>query len=342
MLPRQASPRLKDVAEAAGVHISTVSRALNDQTASMVQAGTVLRVRLAASELGYSINGLARALKTRHSMSVGMVVPDITNPFFPPAVRGAEQALAAAGFSLLLSSTDNDIDKANAQLDAMIQARVDGMLLGMVRRQDPIIGRLNSSGIPTVLFNRTVDDGGGVCAVVPDDAGGSRLAVAHLHGLGHRRLGLVIGPMFTSTAERRLSAVRSVVQELGLECHVVEATAFDEAAGHRAMTQMLREQPRRSITAVVASNDLLALGVIDAARQAGLSCPQDISVVGFNDMPLAGRLQPPLTTVHVPARELGRLAGECLLRAMADPTAEPERTVVPVDLVVRGSTAPPP
>jgi LacI family transcriptional regulator len=338
VVARPSSPRLKDVAEAAGVHVSTASRALNEQTAAMVQEDTLDRVRRAANQLGYRVNGMARALKTRRSMSIGMLVPDITNPFFPPVVRGAEEALATAGFSLLLSSTDNDSDKARRQLDAMIEARVDGLLLGMVQRRDPAIDRLRVSPIPAVLFNRTVDDEG-ISSVVPDDALGLRLAVTHLHELGHRRVGLVVGPLFTSNGERRLRAFRRGARRLGLEFHVVEATAFDEAAGLRATEQLISEFP--GMTALVAANDLLALGAIDAGSNVGMRCPRDLSVVGFNDMPLAGRLSPPLTTVNVPELVLGRLAAEALLKVIKNPDQPPERIVVPVTLVPRGSTAPP-
>lgn len=332
------TPRLQDVAKAAGVHVSTASRALNDQTAAMVQQDTVARVRLAASDLGYRVNGMARALKTRRSMSIGMIVPDITNPFFPPAVRGAEEILAKAGYSLLLSSTDNDAEKTRVQLNTMIEARVDGLLLAMVERRDPVVELLRTAGIQTVLFNRTTAKQG-VSSVVPDDELGVRLAVSHLHTLGHRRMGLVVGPLLTSNGYRRRRAFRGAAARLGLEAVIAEATAFDEDAGHLSALRMLREHP--DITAVLAGNDLIALGVIDAAAEVGLRCPKDLSVVGFNDMPLAGRLQPPLTTVNVPELELGRLAAECLLAAIADPGRSPQRTVVPVSLVVRASTAPP-
>jgi LacI family transcriptional regulator len=253
-------------------------------------------------------------------------------------VRGAESALARAGFSLLLSSTDNDPDKARGQLDAMVEARVDGLLLGSVQRRDPAVDRLRGSGIPAVLFNRTVDDDA-ISSVVPDDALGVQLAVDHLHELGHRRIGLVVGPLFTSNGERRLRAFRRAARRLGLDFHIVEATAFDEAAGLHATEQMLAEFS--GMTAVVAGNDLLALGAIDAGLKAGLRCPRNLSVVGFNDMPLAGRLNPPLTTVNVPELILGQLAAQALLNVIATPDRPPERTVVPVSLVVRGSTAPP-
>ncbi|HEX7405127.1 MAG TPA: LacI family DNA-binding transcriptional regulator, partial [Candidatus Nanopelagicaceae bacterium] len=177
------SPRLKDVAELSGVHLSTVSRALNIQTAAMVRPETANRVHIAAKKLGYRVDGVARALKTRHSMSIGIMIPDITNPFFPPAVRGAEEVLAASGYSVILSSTNNDLDTGHTQFDAMSQARVEGLLLGMIQRTDPIVAALRSSGIPAVLFNRTIDKTD-FSSVVPDDALGSQLAVEHLHALG--------------------------------------------------------------------------------------------------------------------------------------------------------------
>ncbi|HEX7404377.1 MAG TPA: substrate-binding domain-containing protein, partial [Candidatus Nanopelagicaceae bacterium] len=201
----------------------------------------------------------------------------------------------------------------------------------------PIVAALRSSGIPAVLFNRTIDKTD-FSSVVPDDALGSQLAVEHLHALGHRKLGLIVGPVFTSTADARLRAVRRAVKKLDMQCHVVEAVGFDETAGRTAMEQMIRESP--DVTAVIAGNDLIAVGVIDAAREVGMNCPQDISVVGFNNMPLAGRLDPPLTTVNVPEYELGRLAAQCLLREMANPRRTREHIVIPVNLVVRGSTAP--
>jgi LacI family transcriptional regulator len=320
------------------VHPSTASRALNDQTAGLVQQETIDRVRLAAKELGYRANGMARALKTARSMSIGMVVPDITNPFFPPAVRGAEETLAAAGYSLLLSSSNNDSDRAQGQLDAMIGAQVDGLLLAMVKRRDPIMDQLRERRIPAVLFNRTVDEDD-ISSVVPDDAKGSRLAVRHLHELGHELIGLVVGPLYTSNGDRRLRAFTRTARRLGLGIKVVEAAAFDEVSGFRAAQQLFEEFP--GVTGVVAGNDLLALGVIDAATAAGLKCPRDVSIVGFNDMPLAGRLQPPLTTIAIPEQDLGRLAAERLLSLIENPGQPAEHLLVPVSLVVRGSTGPP-
>jgi len=340
MNPDRRSPRLKDVAEAAGVHISTVSRALNERTAALLNPATLERVRETADGLGYRVNGMARALKTRRSMSIGMVVPDITNPFFPPVVRGAEDVLDRAGYSLLLSSSDNDLGKARRQVAAMLEGQADGLLLAMASRDDPVVNELRAGGTPLVLVNRTIDRGG-VSAVVPDDFYGAVEAVEHLYALGHRRLAFVGGPLSTSNGARRRSGFDETVQRLGLpEVAALEASAFDEAAGHAAAQTLLTEHPR--ITGVVAGNDLIAVGIIVAASERGRNCPRDISVVGFNDMLLAGRLQPPLTTIRIPHYDVGTRAAELLMALVAEPSRNPETVLITGELVVRGSTAPPP
>jgi LacI family transcriptional regulator len=338
--PDRRSPRLKDVAEAAGVHISTASRALNERTAALLNPATLKRVRETADGLGYRVNGMARALKTRRSMSIGMVVPDITNPFFPPVVRGAEDVLDRAGYSLLLSSSDNDLGKARRQTAAMLEGQADGLLLAMARRDDPLVADLRAGGTPLVLVNRTIDRGG-VSAVVPDDFHGAVEAVEHLYALGHRRLAFVGGPLSTSNGARRRASFDETVQRLGLpEVAALEASAFDERAGYAAAQTLLTEHPR--ITGVVAGNDLIAVGIIVAAAERGRNCPRDISVVGFNDMLLASRLQPPLTTIRIPQYDVGTRAAELLMALVAEPARRPETVLISGELVVRGSTAPPP
>jgi LacI family transcriptional regulator, galactose operon repressor len=338
--PDRRSPRLKDVAETAGVHISTASRALNERTAVLLNPATLERVRETADGLGYRVNGKARALKTRRSMSIGMVVPDITSPLFPPVVRGAEDVLDRAGYSLLLSSSDNDLGKARRQTAAMLEGQADGLLLAMARRDDPLVADLRAGGTPLVLVNRTIDRGG-VSAVVPDDFHGAVEAVEHLYALGHRRVAFVGGPLSTSNGARRRASFDETVQRLGLpEVAALEALAFDEQAGYAAAQTLLTEHPR--ITGVVAGNDLIAVGIIVAAAERGRNCPRDISVVGFNDMLPASRLQPPLTTIRIPQYDVGTRAAELLMALVAEPARSPDTVLISGELVVRGSTAPPP
>jgi LacI family transcriptional regulator len=337
---RVPAARLKDVAEAAGVHVSTASRALNERTASLVQEETLLRVREAAQRLGYRVNGMARALKTRRSSTVGMLVPDITNPFFPPAVRGAEDVLAQFGFSVLLANGDNDECRVRRQVSAMLEARVDGLLLAMARRDDAVVAELAASGIPVVQMNRMVDRGG-ISAVVPDDYHGIVQAVEHLHGLGHRSIGCVSGPLFSSNSTRRVTSFQETMTRLGCPvAPVLEAEAFNVPAGTDAGARLLAVNPE--LTAVVATNDLLAIGVLQAAGAAGRPCPEKLSVVGFNDMFLAAHVAPPLTTVRVAQYEVGRRAAQLLLSLVEDPQRRPETVVISGELVVRASTGPPP
>jgi LacI family transcriptional regulator len=191
-----------------------------------------------------------------------------------------------------------------------------------------------------VLVNRTIDRGG-VPAVVPDDFHGTLQAVEHLYALGHRRLAFIGGPLSTSNGARRRTSFEQTLQRLGLPAGPTRETpAFDDAAGYAAAQSLLASHP--DITGVVAGNDLLAVGIISAAAELGRRCPADISVVGFNDMLLAGRLQPPLTTVRVLQYEVGVRAAEMLLGLVADPGRHPETVLISGELIVRGSTAPPP
>ncbi len=321
------------------MHPATASRALNEHTAGLLSPETVERVRQAAEQLGYRVNRMARALKTRRSFAIGMLIPDITNPFFPPVVKGAEDALAGAGFTLVLANTDNDEAKERLQLGGMLQSQVDGLLMATARRRGAAVEQLRAGPVPMVLVNRTIDRGG-VSAVIPDDLSGMRLAVRHLHELGHRRIGHVAGPADTSTGARRARGFTEAMRGLGLPTgRMVRAKLFNEQEGRRAAATLLARGPE--LTAIVAANDLLALGTLDAAAEADLDCPADVSVIGVNDMPLADRLRPPLTTVRVAEYELGRQAARLLLAHIEHPGRRPETVLITPELIVRGSTAKP-
>jgi LacI family transcriptional regulator len=332
-------PGLKDVAEAAGVHVATASRALDDHRSTMVRPETVERVRRAAADLGYRVNRMARGLKMSRSFTIGMLIPDITNPFFPPIVRGVEDGFAETEYRLVLGNTDNDVEKERRYLTGMLELQVDGLLLAMARRRDPLVEELRGGVIPFVLVNRTIDRGG-VSAVIPDDQAGMSLAVEHLHELGHRSIAHVAGPSNTSTGARRAAGFGAAMALLGLRRGVVaQAASFGEAAGRKAAGSILGRTPLP--TAVVAANDLIALGVIEAGEEMGLRCPEDFSVVGFNDMPFADRFRPPLTTVRIPEYEIGVRAAELLRSRIETPDRKPETVLIDPELVVRGSTAPP-
>jgi LacI family transcriptional regulator len=333
-----ARPTLRDVANAAGVHPATASRALNEATRGLVRPATVAKVRAVADELGYQVNPIARSLKTSRSETVGVLIPDLTNPLFPPIVRGIEDELAVSGYTVLTANTDNDPARTASNF-AVLQARqVDGFIVATALLDDPLLHEAAARGVPMVQVNRTTEHVD-VSAVAGDDASGVTRSVDHLVELGHREIANVSGPLSVSTGAVRHRAFRSAMQAHGLrDDRVVIADTYSEAAGRAAMLQLLAGEPP---TAVVAGNDLLAIGCYDALEESGLSCPDDVSVVGFNDMPLVGRLRPPLTSVRVPQYELGVEAARLLLDRLSGRTMTPRVVLLPVTLVVRGSTAPP-
>lgn len=329
-------PTLRDVAREAGVHVSTVSRVLNDQAAAgRITQDTEERIREVARRLGYRRNTIARALRTGRTLVVGMVVPDVANLYQAGITRGAGDVLSAVGYSLILASTDDDPTHAESQVSAMLGAQAEGLMYGVAREDDIALADIIDEGIPVVLFNRAA--GLGISAVLPDDHAGTRLAVEHLLSLGHTRIVHVGGPEDVSSTVNRLKAFEETLRVARLSGSHHFAQRQNEEEGFRVTTTLLEEHPDTS--AVVAANDRLALGAIDAVRASGRSCPEDVSVVGFNDMPYSERFSPPLTTVRISQYELGARTARLLLETIADPGRDPETQWVTPELIVRGSTA---
>jgi LacI family transcriptional regulator len=330
---------LREVAAAAGVHTGTASRALNPETRGLVNGETARRVLDVAASLGYRPNPIARGLKTNRSFTVGVVVPDLRNPLFPPIARGIEERLEPAGYTSLLANTDNEPERERLSFDALRARQVDGYITATARREHPLLQEMAASGQPLVLVNRATDDDG-LPSVVPDDRDGMRQAVEHLVALGHRRIAHLAGPFSLSTGVHRNEGFAEALEAVGLDLDpglVVAGNRYAESEGARQCRELLAAA--HDFTAVIAGNDLLALGCMDALAEAGLSCPGDVSVVGFNDMDWSARFTPPLTTVRVPHQRLGMEAADLLLERLADPHTPARHVVLPVKLVVRGSTA---
>jgi LacI family transcriptional regulator len=332
---------IRDVARVAEVHPGTVSRALNEQTRALVNPETAERVLRAAEQLGYRPNPIARGLKTNRSFTVGVVIPDLTNPLFPPIMRGIEDRLAEAGYTALIVNTDNDAERERSQIAAMRARQVDGFIAATARLDHELLAETGGGGTPLVLVNRSFEDGS-VAAVTVDDREGTRLAVEHVVALGHRLIGHLAGPQNVSTGHRRYLGFLEAMRAAGLEVadgSVSFTTALTEAEGARACAELLQRQPR--VTAVVAGNDRLAMGCYDTLAARDLTCPEDISIVGFNDMPFIDRLRPPLTSVRVPQREIGTVAADLLLQQLADPSQAAREILLEPSLVIRASTCPP-
>ena len=332
---------LAEVAKAAGVHPSTASRALNAHTRAKVSAGTAAQVMGAARRLGYQPNSLARGLRMSRTLTVGMLVPDITNPLFPPIARGIEDRLRRNGLTLVLANTDNDDDKERALFDAMVARRVDGLILATARRQYPLLTEVADRGLPCVLVNRTTDDTA-VPAVLGDDHAGIGQAVRHLVELGHRRIAHVGGTQTVSTGVTRYSSFLSWMRQHGLEPDprlVVIAEWFQEERGAEAFRKLFARGA--GFTAVVCGNDLIALGGYDVLRERGLTCPDDISIVGYNDTPFNDKFSPALTSVRIPQYHIGYRVADLLLEIMEDSDYQLADLHLKPQLMVRGSTAPP-
>lgn len=336
------APTIADVARLAGVSTGAVSYAMNDRPG--VSASTRERIRQAAAQLGWEPSGPARALMRQSSQAVGLVVAATHlltgNDFFASFVTGLEQALSRRDFALLLRAVGAEPQAELLAYRRMWQQhQVDGVIVGDVRADDPRLAFLAGVGMPAVVVDRLADGPSGFRTLDSDHPAGVRRAVRHLVGLGHRRVAFVGGPPHLRHVADRFSAWRAALAGAGEEPGPVAYEEATERGGIRATRAVLAARPRP--TAIVYTSDLMAIAGLGAIRAAGLAVPDDVSVVGFDDVRLAAYLTPPLTTVRVDYVRLGRSCADLLLAVLAgdDPPTPPP---VPAELIVRGSTAAPP
>lgn len=297
------------------------------------------KVLAAVERLGYRPSAIARGLRLQRTNTLGMLVPDITNPFFPPIIRGAEEAARERGYELVLCNTDDVPERERASLRVLRERQADGVLIATSRMADATVAALRRERFPFVLVNR----GSRVSAdlsVEVDNERAAEAVIAHLASLGHRRIAHIAGPLSTTTGAERAAGYRLAMKSHGFPMDaalLAEAEAYAEVSGHAAATRLLRASP----TAIFAANDLLVLGALRAAREAGLRVPQQISLVGINDIPLVSLIDPPLTTVRVPQREMGEIAADMLIALLENEPIARRHVLLETMLVVRGSTAAP-
>jgi LacI family transcriptional regulator len=329
---------LQDVARRAGVHASTASRSLDPQQAARIGAATRERVLAAARELNYQPHIAAGSLRSRRSRSVGVLVPDLSNPIFGALLAGISERLEGDGYTAIIFETRDDEKRMNSALHILGERRVDAVINAAARSSDTRrLGRLLRRGIPMVLAARDVP-GLKVPRVLNDDLKGGSLAGEHLVELGHRTIAQISGPENVASFLERSKGFRFAVTHAAGAATVVDIAArsgtVDE--GHRVVRALLR---RRNVpTAIFAHNDLLAIGALAAAREAGLVCPDDLSVVGYNDTPMTEYLDPPLTTIYFPAAQIGRVAAETVLSILRGAEA-PHVVALHPRLVTRRSTS---
>jgi LacI family transcriptional regulator len=328
---------LADVAKEAGVNVSTVSRCLNPATSKQVSVEMVKKVTAIAKRLDYTPNAVARGLRTKRSMTIGVILPDLTNPIFPPIVRGVDSVLASRGYSAFVVNTDNNQEYEEKLFNSLIDRQVDGFIIATGHSEMGRLAKYFKQGIKTVMVNREATEVATPC-VIGDDAAGIHAAVAHLVDLGHKRVLHLSGPVMFSTSKIRAKAFQQSCRTLKVSGEVIKSSAYSIDAGYQAMSKYLKEKGP-TFTAVIAGNDLLALGVYHALRKNGLDCPNDISVIGFNNMPFAADFQPPMTTVSSPHFEMGAESARLLLDQIDGREISALKITLPVSLVVRSSTA---
>jgi LacI family transcriptional regulator len=331
---KAARPTIYDVARLAGVSTATVSRALNGT--GQIASATRVAIDAAVEQLGYRPNTIARSLVTKSTQTIALLLPDITNPFYAALVAGIQEQALEAGHTMLLCTTDGDPEREEQYLDLLRGKQVDGALVdGLVLPPDRI-ARFVQDGFPIVCLDRDVDSTS-VPLVQVDNRLGARLATEHLVSLGHLRIAHVAGPPELRISEERVEGYRAALRDAGLDPDpaLVAAGGFTEEGGYRAIEAL----SGRGFSAIFAANDLSALGVISALAAEGRRVPDDVSVVGFDDLRLAAFTTPPLTTIHQPAAEIAKRAMQLLLDLTRGKKVTRQLHLLEPTLVVRGSTA---
>ncbi len=328
---------LLDVAREAGVHVSTVSRALSPRQHSRVNAATRRHILAVADRLGYRPDMVARGLKSGRTATVGVIVADLGNSFVTPIIHGLTSAVAAAGMMPMIAETEDGRDRLAGILDHMLSRRVDAMVVAGARTGDRQLLETAGRLVPIVVAGRPLDDTTLPQVVVDDELGGG-LVAEHLITMGHTRVAQLRGPTDVANFPRRAHGFSQVSRGAGVDEITLPVTASRPVMeeGMRLMNQLL-DSPSPLPTAVFAHNDLMALGAMSRLRGAGMTIPQDMALVGYNDLPMVGHLNPPLTTVEYPSMDVGRLAGEMMIDLLAG--GSPENRVLQPRLIARASTA---
>jgi LacI family transcriptional regulator len=335
-MPKSAT--IVDVARVAGVSYTTVSRVINNS--EHVKLEKRERVLKAMAKLGFSVNQQARSLRGGRSNTIGLLVRDLGTGYVGELVHGIDAVLDEAGYDLMLHTTHRGKSKEAAYVATLTRGLADGLLLILPRNPEAYIESLRNRRFPFVLIDHQgIDDRGP--AVGATNRQGGLDACRHLIRLGHHRIGFITGHPEMGCSQDRLAGHTAALTEAGLSIDpdLIREGDFHQPRGYSAASELLAlpDPP----TAIFAANDVSAFGVMEAVRDQGKRIPNDISIVGFDDIPQAGQVHPPLTTVRQPLEAMGRTAARMLLELLADPERRPERVELPTELIVRDSTAPP-
>jgi LacI family transcriptional regulator len=338
-LPITSMSTMKRVAECAGVSIATVSRVINRN--GYVAPYLQEKVLLAMESLHYQPSALARGLRRQETQTVGVLVPQLAQPFFSSLAYAIEKTLFARQYRAFLCSAEEDLEKESAYIEMLLRQRADGIILVPTGQSLANVERLLRIKVPIVLVDRDLP-GLNVDRILSNNFGGAYQISRHLIELGHDRIGVVSAPQYSGSMARRLAGVKKALGEAGLELEdeLVVVGANEQFELGFTATQRFLQLPRPP-TAVVALTDVIGVGALHAAWKAGLMLPRDLSVTGFDDVALASYTLPELTTVAQPVTEMGEQAVQRLLERIRHPQLDARRTVLPTRLVVRSSTASP-
>lgn len=325
---------MRDVASRARVSVATVSRVLNDRpdVAQPIRD----RVMTAVAELGYRPDSVARSLRTRVTRVLGLLIADITNPFFTSVARGMEDAAHRAGYSVMLANTDEDLAKEQQYLGVAVAERLAGVVLAPASSTTTDIGVLQQAGIPLVTIDRRLQ-GAALDSVTINNFRAASDATAHLIEQGCQRIAFIGGPVSVTTGSRRLAGYRAALRKAGQvpDEHLIVRADFRVEGGRRAMSELL---DRTSFDGVLAGNGFMTIGALQVLADRGHAVPADVAVVGFDEESWTSAFRPPLSVVTQPTYEIGRRAAELLLERIADRALEPRRLLLEAPLVVRESS----
>jgi DNA-binding LacI/PurR family transcriptional regulator len=325
---------IREVAAKAGVSAATVSYVLND--ARKMRPETARRVLLAARELGYAPNNAARSLVVGRSSLVGLVVPDIGNPFFPEITKAFQEAANIAGLEAIVMNTNYDTQRTHSLMTRLLSLQVPGAAFLTSQVNAAVKDTLARRGVPAVYLDYGAP-GPRISNIAVDYRLGMREAVEHLATLGHRTIGLIGGPADGASAQRRKSAFLELAGAAGMETRTIDSD-FSVQGGYFSCSKLLHSG---GLTAIIAANDLMAIGALHCAFDRRIAVPEALSVIGFDDITFAQYTQPALTTVAVPRGAIGQLSFQALLSLITDPTTDGQTYEVETCLIVRQSTAPP-
>lgn len=332
-MPNKKRVTLKDVANKAGVSVMTVSNVLNDWP--RVKEKTRKKVQAAIRELGYRPNTVARSLVTGQTKTIGVMIPDITNPFFGQTVRGCEDVLYSSGYSILLCNTNENQEKERCYLEMLVDRGVDGLLIFGARSPSIVLSEVVHDDIPIIAEDSPAQhDNTSVIDI--DNVGGAYTATKHLIDLGHKHIGHLTGPDQRLAAIRRLEGYKNALEDTGIkyDSSYIEGGFPSIRGGYQATMRLIDSQ---EVTALFCYNDLMAIGAMLACQHQEISVPEEMAIVGFDDIAMAMLVTPALTTIQVSQFHMGKLASELLLERLSGKKVTREHILFPVTLIVRNS-----